>query len=606
MQLMGFDRPLDRVRGHEDVRDSATGSAGPRSFGACRHTHGSLRAVALRHRLGIAIAVLIAACALLAAPTAAARSAFDHESTGFVLDGLHRNAPCESCHVGGIFKGTPHDCATCHSAGAHFGATFKPTRHIISSSDCSQCHTPFGWSPVAAFNHLNVIGSCSSCHNGVQATGKPTSHIPTTAECSTCHLVTMPWVGVYFAHTGITGDCASCHDNVHAPGQPPTHVPTGAACETCHAPTNFLTFGGTSMNHAGITNNCQSCHETGMTWYGVTMVDRPTPAQDSLHPTAGSPNGADCSNCHVGFNVGDFGMLKPSNHIPTASTAQCANCHASTNWSVIPTQLNIHTYAPSTTANCAQCHGSSVAAGFAIPSADFSIVTTPSNHVPTTAPLRSLPRRRGLERDDDAGVERRQVLGLGDEPRRHHDLRRLPRADGHRRQLRRRHWHRRDAGDHADGARLRTYRRTPRAKAATRRRCRPGSSPPTATDDAARHEVRDSAADDGADPRRSHERLRRAATRAAICGWTSTKYPISPTALSGDPTTQYTGLQYPAREAAASTFGSPTTAHPSRRRLQSVPHQHELLRGRRSSPRTTSRRRRPRSARTATRSPTSR
>ena len=169
-----------------------------------------------------ALALIALAFVASAGPAAAtARSTFDHDSTGFVLEGLHRDAPCESCHVGGVFKGTPHDCWTCHTSGSRFGATAKTTRHILSSNNCAECHTPFGWSPVATFNHLNVIGTCSSCHNGVQASGKPANHVPTTAECSTCHLVTMPWAGIRFAHTGITGDCARCHDNVHAPGQPP-------------------------------------------------------------------------------------------------------------------------------------------------------------------------------------------------------------------------------------------------------------------------------------------------------------------------------------------------------------------------------------------------
>jgi len=338
------------------------------------------------HRTAIGLMLVAAACALLApAAGRAAAPVFDHFTTGFELLGLHRDVSCEACHVGGIFKGTPHDCFACHAPSSRVAAIAKPTSHIISNNDCAQCHTPFGFKPVAMFNHLNVFGTCTSCHNGVQSTGKPAAHIPTAAECSTCHLVTLPWTAAHFTHAGITGNCASCHDNVHAPGQPPTHLPSKAPCETCHSPTNFTTFAGTQMNHAGITNNCQACHETGMSWYGVTMVDRPTPAMDPLHPTAAAPNGADCSNCHRGFNVGDFAKnTKPSNHIPTSPSAQCSSCHKTTEWSVLPALADIHSYAPSTTSNCAQCHGSA-APTFAIPAANFSIVGLPGNHVPTTS-----------------------------------------------------------------------------------------------------------------------------------------------------------------------------------------------------------------------------
>jgi hypothetical protein len=321
---------------------------------------------------------------LLASLTAnAASSSFDHYTTGFDLVGLHRSVACESCHVGGIFKGTPKDCFSCHAAGSRLGATAKPTNHILSSNDCQTCHTPYGWKPVTKFNHINVLGTCSSCHNGVQSVGKGANHIPTTAECSTCHLVSLPWSAAHYDHSGITDNCARCHDNVHAPGKPRTHVPTMEACEVCHAPTNFVTFAGTEMNHVGITNNCQSCHETGMQWYGVMMVDRPNMAEDPYHPTATSPGGADCANCHAGFMVGDFAKLvKPANHIPTAPVP-CINCHVLTDMSIMAPLSVIHRNAQSTTTNCQQCHGSN-AATFSLPAINFQIVGIPSNHLPTT------------------------------------------------------------------------------------------------------------------------------------------------------------------------------------------------------------------------------
>jgi hypothetical protein len=36
---------------------------------------------------------------------------FDHLKTGFALTGFHTNVRCESCHIKGVFKGTPRDCA---------------------------------------------------------------------------------------------------------------------------------------------------------------------------------------------------------------------------------------------------------------------------------------------------------------------------------------------------------------------------------------------------------------------------------------------------------------------------------------------------------------
>ena len=316
-------------------------------------------------------------------------SGFDHFTTGFELLGRHSEVPCESCHVGGIFKGTPTDCFSCHAAGSRIGASAKPVSHILSANDCAKCHTPFAWKPVAMFNHINVIGTCSSCHNNMAAIGKGPKHVQTLSECSTCHLLNLPWKAATYDHTGITGNCARCHNNIIAPGKPPKHMPTQQPCETCHSPTNFKTFGGTSMNHSGITDNCQACHETGMGWIGVTMVDRPTSAQDPLHPSVTSSNGlgADCANCHKGFNVGDFNKVAlPSYHIPVAPGAACNACHKTGNFADPPALADIHANAPSTTTNCQQCHSTAAAAMYSLPQVHFTLVGLPaSGHIPTAA-----------------------------------------------------------------------------------------------------------------------------------------------------------------------------------------------------------------------------
>ena len=123
------------------------------------------------------------------------------------------------------------------------------------------------------FDHLNVLGTCSSCHNNVQAIGKPVGHLVTTAECGSCHAVMKPW---------------------------------------------------------------------------------------------------------------SAGRGLPSNHIPYAPTASCAACHKSADFSVLPSLTDIHANAQSTTGNCTQCHGSA-AASFAIPAANFKIVGIPTGHITANA-----------------------------------------------------------------------------------------------------------------------------------------------------------------------------------------------------------------------------
>ena len=114
---------------------------------------------------------------------------FDHFSTGFELEGVHRELPCESCHINAIFKGTPRNCATCHIQGSPYNATPKTTTHIPSSNNCAACHNTIAFRPDVHFEHREVMGSCVSCHNGVLAQGKGPTHPATSQNCAACHSV---------------------------------------------------------------------------------------------------------------------------------------------------------------------------------------------------------------------------------------------------------------------------------------------------------------------------------------------------------------------------------------------------------------------------------
>lgn len=112
---------------------------------------------------------------------------FDHFTTGFRLEGMHRFAECEACHNNGLFTGTPSSCDGCHTQASRIQATRQPPKHINTTERCDACHRPVAWSPVARVDHLEVQGSCSSCHDNFRAGGQPAQHIPTTSECDSCH-----------------------------------------------------------------------------------------------------------------------------------------------------------------------------------------------------------------------------------------------------------------------------------------------------------------------------------------------------------------------------------------------------------------------------------
>jgi hypothetical protein len=147
------------------------------------------------YRPGAALAYLLLLM-LIAIPAGGAlaqtafNSDFDHMTTGWTLEGSHRNVECASCHVGGIFQGTARQCAACHSLAGRVKATPPPLTHIRTTEECDACHRETGWQYIQTVDHNAVIGECRGCHNSQTATGKPPRHIPTSSDCDVCHRTT--------------------------------------------------------------------------------------------------------------------------------------------------------------------------------------------------------------------------------------------------------------------------------------------------------------------------------------------------------------------------------------------------------------------------------
>ena len=309
----------------------------------------------------------VALCGLVSVATAQIPGKdFDHLRTGFALTGTHSKARCESCHLGGVFKGTPRDCETCHVSGSRFAKTnvVKNTGHIPTTQTCDTCHNTRAFTG-ARMDHAGIAkGACSTCHNGTQATGKPNGHPVTTAACDSCHSPSA-WRPVSnFDHSGIAaGTCATCHNGSKATGMGPNHTPftqvgaiAGTACDSCHK-SGFRAWTPAKL-HSGVTvtaqcatchtglkpNNtvhaaqtvCEDCHRSTSSWSG-TKVDH------SKYSAA-----TDCASCHNGTG-GATG--KGNAHIPVGG-ANCGTCHSPTGWK--PSRWD-HTQIP-VSAQCASCH----------------------------------------------------------------------------------------------------------------------------------------------------------------------------------------------------------------------------------------------------------
>jgi hypothetical protein len=131
-------------------------------------------------------------------------------------------------------------------------------------ADCDTCHSPNTWLP-ANFNHDNVTGTCSNCHNGVAAMGKPNNHVTTTSDCEVCHS-TNAWTPAGFDHSNATGVCDGCHNNVVAQGKDTSHFITSRQCHECHNTQNWqvVDYNHNSANYPGDHGGrlgCVDCHE---------------------------------------------------------------------------------------------------------------------------------------------------------------------------------------------------------------------------------------------------------------------------------------------------------------------------------------------------------
>jgi hypothetical protein len=120
------------------------------------------------------------------------------------------------------------------------------------------------------------------------------------------------------------------------------------------------------MNHGAVNGvACTTCHEAGRSYFGGTVVTRPTPQQDPAHPLSG-----ECSTCHTGTTTFALpGAGKPANHIPT--TQACALCHTTPgNYSVATMNHQ------GISSGCATCHGPGLAFANVTPK------TQPPGHIP--------------------------------------------------------------------------------------------------------------------------------------------------------------------------------------------------------------------------------
>ena len=286
------------------------------------------------------------------------KTGFDHDLTGWKLNGKHAATDCDKCHKTKNKQGLQTFMGTdrlCGSAGCH--ANDQP--HKFQRKEmlaCERCHTESVWKPekrVKQFDHddrkdalMPILGShadvaCSKCHpkavfnlpaakpdacgNAGCHTSIHDGHLFGTRDCEWCHSPTfksfaqkynsdMP----FFNHSERTRfdlgahkklKCYDCHTKALGLAKPV------GACEQCHAKDNkhqdrFKAYGSPPK--------CGTCHPT-TAWKPTAFRHASTGfTLEAKHAEA------PCRACHRGKGPADFENLQS---LVTGKTIDCMGCH---------------------------------------------------------------------------------------------------------------------------------------------------------------------------------------------------------------------------------------------------------------------------------------
>lgn len=219
---------------------------------------------------------------------------FDHDKTGYHLEGRHNSPNCKGCHDIKQFNKVTKECTSCH----------LDVHQQKLGADCEQCHTVNGWEKFDIHEiHFNTefplagkhaMLDCMSCHKGL-----PTGDMSfNTTRCVECHQSDYLSVSSPdHAGAGFSTDCQSCHqmerwrpalfDNhdMFFPIFSGTHDKRWDNCSACHTvPNNYQQF------------SCLECHE-----------HRQTEMDNTHNGIIGyAYNSPDCYFCHPTGEAGDF------------------------------------------------------------------------------------------------------------------------------------------------------------------------------------------------------------------------------------------------------------------------------------------------------------
>ncbi len=218
---------------------------------------------------------------------------FNHDLTGYELEGQHDVIDCKECHMPdniqnneirkrqNSFLGLDQECLSCHD----------DYHQQTLANDCISCHGMDSFEPAMNFDHDETEYPLNGNHIDV--------------DCLECHQKTTKNGLEFQEFAGIAfTDCKSCHDDPHNNKLP-------GDCKACHTETSFDLFNGHGKFNHNTTNftlkgkhkvvDCFECHKESTNPLLVF--------QDNLKVDESS-----CIECHSDTHEGKFGL-------------DCAKCH---------------------------------------------------------------------------------------------------------------------------------------------------------------------------------------------------------------------------------------------------------------------------------------
>lgn len=222
---------------------------------------------------------------------------FDHDQSGWKLEGKHAATDCVDCHKTrnrqGLrtYLGQDRLCGACHKSDQPHGFD---RREMLA---CERCHNQSVWNPPRS--------SLDFDHDKKADAAMPLAGAHADVSCAKCHPKAL-----FNLKGGRPDFCGNCHQSPHD-GQ----LFGAKDCDLCHSPS----YG--SLDQFKFDHGRKTKFELGSAHNKMKCEDCHTKALGEKKPTQA------CETCHADDDRHDRRFAAVA-----GDPAKCAACHASTTW----------------------------------------------------------------------------------------------------------------------------------------------------------------------------------------------------------------------------------------------------------------------------------